>query len=130
MQEATGKFGPTIKKKIDHLTNEYKNIFVTCSKSGKLSKVIYKDFLINYISLYVEKNQFLLLIDSWGGQTDTTIYDEIFEDEKGTASCNIKVIPPKCIPLSTLRCIFLSSSKKFYKTFTKCNSFVKGRKRN
>lgn len=126
MQEATGKFGPTIKKKIDHLTNEYKNIFVTCSKSGKLSKVIYKDFLINCISPYVEKNQFLLLIDSWGGQTDITIYDEIFEDEKGTASCNIKVIPPKCTPLcQPCNVYFYRQVKNFIKRLQNATALLK-----
>jgi len=47
----------------------------------------------------VENNKFLLLIDSWGGQTDLTLYDDIFEDEEGRASCFTKIIPPKCTPL-------------------------------
>lgn len=74
MQELTGKFGPTVQKRIDKLTTDYKNVLVTCSKSGKLTKQIYTDYLKYCLSPYVENNKFLLLIDSWGGQTDVTLY--------------------------------------------------------
>lgn len=42
---------------------------------------------------YVQKNKFLLLIDSWDGQTNVTMYDEIFMDEHDEPSCTIKIIP-------------------------------------
>lgn len=46
------------------------------------------------------RNQhFLLLIDSWGGQTKPEIYDEIFQDEEKLPTCTVKVIPPKCTPI-------------------------------
>lgn len=70
-----------------------------------------------FVSLRRKKNKFLLLIDSWGGQTDTTLYDEIFEDENDRASCTVKVIPPKCTPLCQLCDVY------FYwqvKIFLKC----------
>jgi len=98
MQEPAGKFGPKVQKKVDTLINEYKNVFVTCSKSGKLTKTLYT-YLKYCLSPYVENNKFLLLIDSWGGQTDLTLYDDIFEDEEDRASCFTKIIPPKFTPL-------------------------------
>lgn len=57
MQESTGKFGPIVKKKkkIDILMSDYKNVFVTCSKSGKLTKQICTNYLKYCLSPYVEK---------------------------------------------------------------------------
>lgn len=75
MQETTGKFGPVVQKNINKLTAEFKNIVVSCSKSGKLTKELYIEFLKTCLSPYVEKNNFLLIIDSWGGQTDPILYD-------------------------------------------------------
>ena len=42
---------------------------------------------------------FVFIIDSWGGQTDAPMHDELFEDSYGEATCNLKIIPPKCTPL-------------------------------
>lgn len=96
MQEPTGKFSPLVQKNVDKLMNDFSNVIVTCSKSGKLTKELHKEFLIRVLSPYVNKNKFLLIIDSCEGQTDPTLYDDIFEDETGRASCTIKVIPSKC----------------------------------
>ncbi|KAG5342857.1 TRY5 protein, partial [Acromyrmex heyeri] len=51
MQKSSGKFG-SIVKKIDKLMNELKNVYITCLKSGKLSKIMYKEYLNNCFSLY------------------------------------------------------------------------------
>lgn len=99
MQETSGFFGPIVAKNIEKLTEEYKNVTITCSKSGKLTTELYKKFLKSIISPYVQKNKFLFIIDSWGGQINPALYDEIFEGEKGEATCTLKVIPPKCTPL-------------------------------
>jgi len=40
----------------------------------------------------------LLIIDSWGGQTDNIMHDDVFENESGEATCTLKFIPPKCTP--------------------------------
>jgi len=56
------KFGPKVQKKLDTLINEYKNVFVTCSKLGKLTKALYTDYLKYCLSPYVENNKFLFLI--------------------------------------------------------------------
>lgn len=99
MQEPSGTFGPLVQQKVDMLTNEYKNIIVNCSKSGKLTTDVYKKFLTTVILPYVTDKKFLLIIDSWGGHTNPGLYDNIFEDKKGNATCTLKVIPPKCTPL-------------------------------
>lgn len=47
----------------------------------------------------MQNKKFLLIIDSWGGQTDATMYDSIFKDEDGSGTCTLKIIPPKCTSL-------------------------------
>ncbi|CAF3463547.1 unnamed protein product, partial [Rotaria sp. Silwood2] len=87
LQEPKGRLGPRIQKSI----YEAKNIHVTCSKSGKLTK--------SHIQYWVEKvlrpsvsDNCLLLLDSWSGQTDPHIYNEIFT---GNIKCEQLQIPPK-----------------------------------
>lgn len=99
LQEPTGKFGPRVQKMVDEYTEKCKNVLITCSKSGKLTTGLYIDFLQNCLKSYVGKENFLLLIDSWGGQTKLEIYDEIFQDDTKLPTCTVKVIPPKCTPI-------------------------------
>lgn len=99
LQELTNKFGPIVSKTVEKLEAEFKNIVVTCSKSGKLTKMLYTEFLQKILVPYVKNEKFLLIIDSWGGQTDCTLHDEIFENEAGEATCTLKIILPKCTPL-------------------------------
>ncbi|KAL1514382.1 hypothetical protein ABEB36_003649 [Hypothenemus hampei] len=68
MAEVANKFGPKVLERVNKLVKEYKNIQVTCSKSGKLTKILYKEFLDTVIKPYVKNDNFLLLIDSWGGK--------------------------------------------------------------
>lgn len=125
MQEPLGKFNPTVQRNINTLMTEYKNVFVTCSKSGKLTKLIYMDYLKYCLSPYVETNKFLLLIDSWSDQTDTTLYDDIFEDETGKASCTIKVIPSKCASLCQPCDVYLHQQiKSFIKRLQICSPLL------
>lgn len=72
---------------------------MACTKSGKFTKQIWEEFLKSFIHLYVRQEKFLLIIDSWGGQTDQTLYDNIFVDDEQACTCTVKVIPPKCTPL-------------------------------
>ncbi|XP_077279989.1 uncharacterized protein LOC143907229 [Temnothorax americanus] len=97
MQEPTNKFGPTVSKTVEKLTAEFGNVVVTCSKSGKLTKDLYKKYLETTLKPYVTDNNFLLIIDSWGGQTDAPLHDEVFGND-GKATCTLKVIPGKCTP--------------------------------
>lgn len=96
LQEPTGKFGPRVQTIIDEYTEKYKNVIITCSKSGKLTTGLYTDFLNSCLKPSVKNEKFLLLIDSWGGQTKPEIYDEIFQDDNKLPTCTIKVIRPKC----------------------------------
>ncbi|XP_044580607.1 uncharacterized protein LOC123262454 isoform X2 [Cotesia glomerata] len=99
LQEPTGDFGPRIKKNVEEYLKKYKNVIVTSSKSGKLTTTLYKNFLEKCLMPYVQKNKFLLIIDSWTGQVKPELYDEIFQDDKKMPTCTFKVIPPKCTPL-------------------------------
>ncbi|GBL79501.1 hypothetical protein AVEN_92654-1 [Araneus ventricosus] len=56
-----------------------------------------KDYVIN--TDQTGEEQFLLLLDSWGGHAAPEIHDEIFQDDQQLSTCTIKVIPPKCTPL-------------------------------
>lgn len=99
LQEPANKFGPTVSEIVDKLTREFKNVVVTCSKSGKLTKFLYQQFIESTLVPYVENNKFVLIIDSWEGQTDCTLHDKVFENESGEATCILKFISPKCTPL-------------------------------
>jgi len=66
------------------------------------------------LSPYVGNNKFLL-IDSWEGQIDITLYDDIFENKEGRASCFTKIIPPKCTPLCPCDIYFYRQIKNFIK---------------
>jgi hypothetical protein len=100
LQEATGTFGPRVQKTVDdEYAEKYKNVVITSSKSGKLTTNLYIDFLNNCLKPYVNQEHFLLLIDSWEGQTKPELYDEIFQDDEQLPTCTVKVIPPKCTPL-------------------------------
>ncbi|CAF5054149.1 unnamed protein product, partial [Rotaria sp. Silwood1] len=89
LQESKGRLGPRIQKSI----YKAKNIHFTCSKSGKLIK--------SHIQYWAEKvlrpsvsDNCLLLLDSWSGQTDPDIYNEIFT---GNIKCEQLQISPKTI---------------------------------
>ena len=47
---------------------------------------------------YVGQERFVYIIDSWGGQTDLTLYDHMFVDERKACTCTVKIIPFKCTP--------------------------------
>jgi hypothetical protein len=92
-------FGPQVSKTVENLTEDYGNIVVTCSKSGKLTKKLFVEYLERTLKPYVGENVFLLLVESWGGQADATIYDDTFGKQSGEVTCTVKVILPKCTPL-------------------------------
>ncbi|CAF1265076.1 unnamed protein product [Adineta ricciae] len=73
LQESTGKLGPPVKQSIYQASN----IHVSCSKSGKLTKTHIQYWAENVLSPSISEDC-LLLLDSWSGQTDPNIYDDIF----------------------------------------------------
>lgn len=125
LQEATGHFGPRIQKLVDGYANTYTNVIATSSKSGKLTTALYTDFLQKCLKTYVGENKFLLLIDSWGGQTNPEMYDEIFQDDENMPTCSVKVIPPKCTPLvQPCDVYFYRQVKNFIKRLQNCSELL------
>lgn len=74
-------------------------MIIASSKSGKLTTSLYCKFLKTCLKPYVGQEKFLLLIDSWSGQTNGDLYDQTFTDAQNLPTCTVKVIPPKCTPL-------------------------------
>lgn len=52
-QESGNKFGPRVSKEVERLMLEYGNVIVICSKSGKLTKELYQQFLETVMKPYV-----------------------------------------------------------------------------
>lgn len=98
MQEAKGEFGPRINESVNSLTRSYGNIYVTASKSGKLTKPHFNEFIKNILAPYCKSNEFLLIIDSWGGQTDPGHFKNNFTNTNGDCNANVEIIPPHCTP--------------------------------
>nr|XP_034196479.1 uncharacterized protein LOC117612002 [Osmia lignaria] len=98
LQEVSGRFGPQVSQEVARLMEEFGNVVVTCTKSGKLHTDTYKQFLNDVIEPYVQKNPFLYITDSWAGQTNPALYEQ-FKDENEQPTCTFKVIPPKCTSL-------------------------------
>lgn len=131
LQETTGSFGPRIQKSVDEYMKKYPNVVVTSSKSGKLTTKLYTDFLKHVLKPYVGEKSFLLLIDSWGGQTNPVLYDEIFQDANGMPTCSIKVIPPKCTPIvQPCDVYFFRQVKNFIKRLQNCSYLIEKKTRN
>lgn len=87
LQEATGKLGPRVLKSMYKASN----LHITCSKSGKLTKSHIQYWAEKVLKPLMEED-FVLLLDSWSGQTDHTIFDEIFDED---VDCEHLQIPPK-----------------------------------
>ncbi|CAG7733984.1 unnamed protein product [Allacma fusca] len=83
LQERDGKFGPNVIKKL----KIPENVYLTCSKSGKLDKKIVETWVVNCLKPAITSNV-LLLCDSWGGQKDQNLYLEVEN------ICQVQVIPP------------------------------------
>lgn len=125
LQESTGVFVPKVQKSIDEYLKTYRNVVVTSSKSGKVTTQLYAKFLTDALAPYVGKEKFLLLIDSWDGQTNPALYDEIFQDDEGIGTCTIKVIPPKCTPLcQPCDVYFYRQVKNFIKRLQNCSVLI------
>lgn len=89
LQEINGIFGPRV---LAHLPN-YPNVIIKCSSSGKMTKELVNEFNIEIIKPYFKTN-FVYIADSWSGQTNLEIYENIFENK-----CTFLRIPPRCTSL-------------------------------
>ncbi|CAF5132089.1 unnamed protein product, partial [Rotaria sp. Silwood1] len=83
------KLGPRVEQSIYQASN----IHVTCSKFGKLTKTHIQYWAENVLSPSVSEDC-LLLLDSWSGQTDPSIFDDIFVEN---ITCKQMQIPPKTV---------------------------------
>lgn len=84
LYEPTGKIGLNV------IPFKPPNVTLTCSSSGKLSRGHVNYWVKNCLKPHVDKQEFLLILDSWTTHTDKKIYDETFG-----ALYNMIVIPPK-----------------------------------
>jgi len=74
LQESGGQFGKRVQKSL--VIPE--NIYLVCSKSGKLDKGIMKRWLNDCVAPTASKqSSFVLIHDSWTGQTDSSLYKDI-----------------------------------------------------
>jgi hypothetical protein len=109
LKEKNGTFGPIVYQNLFKAPN----VIVTCSSSGKL----HKQHVIKYCNDVLKNNissDFVLLLDSWCGQTDEKVYTEIFSNENKCLKLQIPGGVTKYIqPLD--RVAFLQ-----YKYFIKC----------
>lgn len=96
LQEVSGSFGPRVQVTVDNLVEEFGNVYATASKSGKLSKQHVSVFAEKIIAPYVGSNDFLLILDSWGGQTEPALFHSLFTNDDGDRTSHIEVIPPHC----------------------------------
>lgn len=78
LQEKGGSFGPRIQEHIRDIQEEYKNISVTCSSSGKLSTCHMDIFTDKIVKPYVTDEDFLLVLDSWGGHAGQQHFRQIY----------------------------------------------------
>lgn len=92
LQESKDTFGPRVQKEIDQLVTNYKNVFVTCSKSGKLGRELVHSYLQNVLKPYIRK-PFVLIKDNWGVQGNKSVLEKL--DELGF-EYEIKTVPPGC----------------------------------
>lgn len=86
-QEPKGYFGPFVQKEISKFLPS--NMVVKCSKSGKMNKVLLKEFYEKCIKPEIN-GKFYLLQDSWKGQTDIIPLNAVFGE-----NCQLFTIPPK-----------------------------------
>jgi hypothetical protein len=99
LQDRSGAFDPLICEKAKTLSEKIGNVFVTATKQESCrKKETCKQFLDNVIKLYVKNDKSMLFLDSLGGQTHPSLYDEKFVYENNEPICSVKIILPKCIP--------------------------------
>ena len=93
LQEPKGTFA-VVQKSVDKMVTELKNVHVTCSMSGKLSSQLVEIYLHSVLKPYV-KEDFILILDSWGGQSDKSLSNEL---NAFGYNYEIKIKPPGCTP--------------------------------
>ena len=103
---------------MDELSERLENVYLTASKSRKLTTGLVGTYTSVVLRPYIESKPFLLILDSWSGQSQSHLFDK-FKNESGDSTCTIKYIPPGCTaycqPLDTyLHRQIKDLLKKFY----------------
>ncbi|OXA46117.1 Tigger transposable element-derived protein 6 [Folsomia candida] len=88
LQEVDGKFGPRI---LDTMLLAL-NLYVTCTKSGKLNRSKVEEFL-DEVLLKNQTGNILYIQDRWSGQTDNTLYTSRCTEE---LNIDVMYIPEHC----------------------------------
>lgn len=96
LQEFADSFEAHVQKDVDDLLKLCRNVVVVCSKFGKLTTSLYKEYLKSVVEPYVRNDPFLFIVDSWEGQKDFETYNEIFRDDNNESTCNLQLIPQEC----------------------------------
>ena len=73
LHETNGEFGPRVTANLQHRPN----IYVTCSKSGKLTKQLLHEWCSNVLFQTVPSKA-LLFVDSWSAHKDDNIFSSVF----------------------------------------------------
>jgi len=89
IQEGSGEFG------IRTQVYRPENVAVYCSSSGKMSKGLAKSWFLDSFMPSMDTKA-LLLLDSWTGQSDRKMFEDLLTDDK---TINILKIPPKTTSL-------------------------------
>ena len=127
LQESHGVFGVRVIQDVRRQESELGNVYVTCTKSGKLQTDTYQKFLLEIVKPYVLTNKLLFIVDSWSGQQNRVMYDELFLDpaEQNAPTCTLKTIPPKCTPLcQPCDIYFFRQVKNLVSRFQNANTLI------
>lgn len=87
LQEPNGHFGPRVTKEVQALESVHTNLYITCTKSGKMDKSQMRNWVEKCLAPNIESKS-LLLLDAWDGQQDAAIFSTV---EK---ICERAQIPP------------------------------------
>jgi hypothetical protein len=96
LQEPIGTSEPTVQT-VKWLMEDYKNGYVTASKSGKLKFQTFQIILDNALKRYVEGHKIILILDSWGGQTKFNLMINLLM--RGERTCQLRNYSTKIYPL-------------------------------
>ncbi|KAL6417971.1 hypothetical protein ACFW04_011769 [Cataglyphis niger] len=101
LQEFTDSFGVRVQKDVVYrkMSIERKGASLRHNTGKLTTSSLYEQYLRSVVEPYVGNNLFLFIVNSWGGQKNIQIYNEIFHDENNKPTCNLQIIPPKCTPI-------------------------------
>jgi Tc5 transposase C-terminal domain/Tc5 transposase DNA-binding domain len=96
LQEKGGKLGPKVKRVVE--SNLPKNVTITCSTSGKMSTSL-NEYFIEQQFVPNLKNNFVCIVDSWGGHNQIGSYEKFFGKSLSRPAITLKIVPEKCTPI-------------------------------